>query len=319
MFKRITDKKDYIRDINVQDYNLNSIENKIKVTLFDKILLLENDPWMWHLHLKLTDICNAKCYFCIESGNKTKENPDLYIDKLSTILSEMYYKNILYSVSLTGGEPLLFKKFDRLVDTLNNYPIQFLTMNTNGSYLKDNIQLIDGNLNFVNISRHSIKDDINKNIFKTEVPTIEELKEIKSKLNYTKMRLQYVITDEFTYNDFLEYIDKFSFVDDLSFRRLMSTSKIHNVNYNSEDSKNSYREILDNVYKDFNLVEQVLQDYYVYETWERNGKQVTFSYSNMNLLTREEEKENESICREFILHPNGVFSGSWDYNKKIIF
>lgn len=318
MFKRITEKNKYIKNLNIKDYQFNTKENKIKVKLFNKDIYLENDPWMWHLHLKLTNVCNANCFFCIESGCKTKEDPNYYVKKLDSILSEMNQTKILHSMSLTGGEPLLFKEFNNLIEVIKKYPISFLTMNTNGSYLENNLYLIDGLFDFVNISRHSIDDNQNTDIFKTRVPSIDELKQIKSEMKSTKMRIQYVITNDISYDDFLTIVNRFSFADDLSFRCLMETGKIHNVLYDSTKGKKAYTNILNNVYNDFNLIEQVLQDYYVYETWEKDGKQITFSYSNMNLLTTEEEKEDDSICREFILHPNGVFSGSWDYNKKII-
>lgn len=273
---------------------------------------------MWHLHLKVTNKCQAGCNFCIEKGITCKENATQYIEKLDKVLTEMESEDILYSVSVTGGEPLLFDNFKLLSDTLKSHDIKFLTMNTNAALLKQNLNLIDGVFDFVDISRHSVDDNINNQIFKNNMPTINDLKEIKKNMHKTKMRLQCVITKEMTYSDFMNYVDTFSFADDLSFRRLMSTSDIHNVVYDNAKSSDSYINILNNVYNDFNLVEQVLQDYYVYETWERNNKNITFSYSDMNMLTNEEKREEDNICREFILHPNGIFSGSWDYNKKII-
>ena len=67
------------------------------------------------------------------------------------------------------------------------------------------------------------------------------------------------------------------------------------------------------------LVEQVLKDYYVYETWQLNGALITLSHSNMGLLRDMEESEPDNILREIIVHPDGLISGSWYRNKKIIF
>lgn len=98
----------------------------------------------------------------------------------------------------------------------------------------------------------------------------------------------------------------------------MSPSDIHSVSYDISESNKSYKEILNKVYENGELIEQVLQDYYVYEVWKINNSQVTFSYSDMNTLIKEEDKEAGTNIRELVLHPNGTFSGSWNVKNKII-
>lgn len=316
MFTTITDKKDYIRSADVEKLPI-SYDHKIERELFGHKVLLENNPWMWHLHLKLTDACNASCAFCVEQNSVCKENANKFVDSVDKMLSEMEREGILFSVSVTGGEPLLFKQFERLCNVLANHEIHFLTMNTNGKYLSKYLNVIDGLFDFVNISRHSIDDERNNQIFGDNMPTIEKLKELKFKLKKTKMRIQCVMCDMEDTNDIVNFIKAFSFADDLSFRKLMKLSEKHGVTY--DDKEELYQSALQFAYDNFEFVEQTVQDYYIYEIWKYNGTQILFSYSNMKMLYDVEEQEPDSVCREFIVHPNGIVSGSWDYTHKVLF
>lgn len=315
MFKMVTDKKEYIHSADVEKLKIN-YSDKMKVNLFGNEILLEKNEWMWHLHLKITNKCNAKCYFCVEQNSKCEENGRYYVGQVDKMLSEMEREGVLYSVSVTGGEPLLFEEFELLCDILRKHDIKFLTMNTNGSLLKDKVHLVDGLFDFIDVSRHSIDEKENRDIFKTKVPTIDELRDIKRLMKHTKLRIQCVMCNLKTINDIIDFIHTFSFADDLSFRRLMLLSEKHGVNYNEHNDL--YQDILEYAYNNFNFKEQTIQDYYVYEIWEHEGTSITFSYSNMKMLYEVEEKEQGNVCREFIIHPNGVISGSWDYNSKVI-
>ena len=59
-------------------------------------------------------------------------------------------------------------------------------MNTNGSYINKYINNIDGLFDWIDISRHAVDDTTNQNIFKCQVPTLSELKQICSKLKKNK-------------------------------------------------------------------------------------------------------------------------------------
>lgn len=315
MYKTIKNKEEYIHAVNVSKFPINN-DGKKEVRLFGRDVLLEDNEWAWHLHLKLTDACNGKCFFCVEQNSKCKQNADLYIEHVEKMLSEMEREKVLFSVSVTGGEPLLFPKFAELCEVLRRHDIKFLTMNTNGTFLEQNLELIDGLFDFVDISRHYIDEEQNQKVFQTKVPTIEELKRIKSKMHHTKIRLQCVLCENQSYDYVMEYIKVFDFADDISFRKLMTLDRTYGVEYNMKDD--IYFKILEYVFQNFELKEQGIQDYYVYEIWNINGKDVVFRYSNMEMLLQVEKQENENIYREFIIHPDGVVSGSWKKDKKIL-
>lgn len=315
MFVQNTDKRNYIHSCDVENLPI-IYENKKEVNLFGHKILVEKNEWLWHLHLKLTDICNAKCFFCVEQNSQCEENADKYIKQVDLMLSEMEREGILYSVSVTGGEPLLFKKFDGLCEVLKKHDIKFLTMNTNAKYLNQYIEQIDGLFNYVDISRYAISDKRNNEIFGVDMPTLKDLMRIKKRLKHTKMRLQCVLCDVNSVGDVLDLINAYSFADDISFRKLMKLNEQTGIKY--DDKQDLYNQILEYAFNHFELVEQTIQDYYVYEIWKYNGTFITFSHSNMKMLSEIEKDENDSVCREFIIHPNGTISGSWDKNMKVI-
>lgn len=317
MIKKITDKNNYIHKCDVENFDIREDYYDKKVNLFGHEVNVNEDPWLWHLHLKCTDRCNAKCKFCVEQGCVINENADDFLKSVDKMLNELAKNDILYSVSVTGGEPLVFSKFKELVKILKSYPIQFLTMNTNGLYVPRYIEDIDNTFDFIDISRHAIDDEDNNNIFRNKMLTLDELKELKQNLTTTKMRIQCVMDKVRTISDMNRFIETFSFADDLSFRRLMKLPEEYGVSY--DNYEDNYDKILEYAYNNFDFVEQMIQDYYVYEIWNKNGTDITFSYSNMDMLRKEEHIENENIFREFIVHPDGLVSGSWKKDNKILY
>lgn len=315
MFLQNKDITNYIHSVDVEKLPI-IYDNKMEVDLFGSKILVEPNEWLWHLHLKLTDVCNAKCGFCVEQKVIKQENSKRFIERVDAMMCEMERAGILYSVSVTGGEPLMFDRFDELCEVLKKHDIKFLTMNTNGKLLEQNLNKIDGLFDFVDISRHNADDSRNNLIFNQSMPTIEDLRNIKSKLKHTRMRIQCVLCDINTIKDLEKFIDIFSFADDLSFRKLMKLSKDSGIEY--DDKAEFYHELLEYVFSNFEFVEQTVQDYYVYEIWRHKDINITFSYSNMEMLYKVENMEDDAVCREFIVHPDGTISGSWNKNKKII-
>jgi molybdenum cofactor biosynthesis enzyme MoaA len=195
-----------------------------------------------------------------------------------------------------------------------------LTLNTNGSNI-DILPLreMQSVFDFINVSRYSIDDEENRRIFKTnKVPDLKHLHAYKELwCCKTKLRIQCVMQKPMNVDEFLKMLEVYSFADNVSFRRLMNPPSNNFWAYHETYNK-SYFDILDYVSKNGKFIEQTIQDYYVYEIWEINGVNVTFSYSDMDALSNVENEEDDSIIREFIIHPDGVISGSWNEGKKVI-
>lgn len=316
MVRRIYDRDQYLHKVDVEQYNI--FDNNITVLqkeLFGKEVKVYDEEWMWHLHLKITDVCNANCDFCVEKSHRNdKANPELFLKNTDLMLKEMQDQGILFSVSITGGEPTLCNYLGELLDIISRYNIHFLTMNTNGIWIGKYLKYLPM-FNAIDISRHGFTDKENDEIFKTHVFTIDELRDLKKCMPETQMRIQAVTTLIETPDDMNKFIDVYSFADDVSFRRLMQLSKEYGHNYKVNDD--SYNNLIEYAFDNWDFKEQTIQDYYVYEVYNNGMVDVTFSYSNMELL-RKYEKNEENFYREFIIHPNGYVSGSWQFDNRIL-
>lgn len=312
MVRIITDKSDYQKHVDLETTFRNTIGTK-HIMLFEQPITLYDDPWMWHLHIKLSNACNAKCSFCVEQGDETKNNPTKLLENLDLMLREMKKKGVLHSVSVTGGEPTIYPYFHEVCLILQKYDIPFVTLNTNGALVHKYLKIIDETFHFIDISRHRLTDSANNSVFKTTVPSIADLQLIRGALTKCKMRIQCVLDTNTSIEFFKSFCDVYAFADDLSFRRLM---KLEQQTYNIDEE--GYRRLLDYCLENYTFRQQVIQDYYVYEIYNNGQTDITFSYSDMKLLLQQEHNEDDNKVREFILHPNGIVSKSWKQTNIIL-
>lgn len=319
MWKTVTKIEDYVPAMDIRNYPFD-YGGRIERTINGRRVSLKDDKWAWHFHIKVNNACNAKCGFCVEQNSRTPEDPGKLLDNSSLLIDELRRNSVLFSVSVTGGEPTLYSRFGELADMLRGKNIPFLSMNTNGCRLRQNLANIAGNFRFVDVSRHAVDDGHNRAIFRTEtVPALSELREMKASgdLGSTKLRIQSVVCEDVSLDDFQRMVEAYSFADDISFRRLMVLDDSYGVDYDRKDE--AYYALIDYCVAHGKLVFQAIQDYYTYECWNMGGVLVNFSYSDMAKVLEMERQEDEAIFREFICHPNGVISGSWKENKKVVY
>lgn len=300
MFKTITNKEEY--ELNPK-LSTSKIED-VKVELFGKEYFFNKDKWMRNIHLKITDYCNAKCWFCVEKNSNIPQNKEAFLNSLRSLLKQMNDQNSLYTVTITGGEPSTCGYLQDILDEIAKYNV-FLTLNTNGR----NFPKIKNAPEWINISKHAINDSDLIKLPNLEISDIENVR-----LNSgSKIRLQAVLTNK-TLNDIykiLDFINHYkNIVDDFSFRQIISGK-------NSINQPNlvEFRKYL---FSNAELIEQVFQDYYVYEIWNLNGVQLTLSFSDMEMLIESEKNEEFNMLREIIIHPDGLISGDWNRTTKII-
>ena len=262
-------------------------------------------------NIMLTEKCNLRCPYCFADDFVCDRGKEIPFEELKRVILRIVRESPARKVGLIGGEPTLYSKFAELCELLRSYDIPFLTINTNGSKLRnDEIRnIIDSTFHFVDVSRHHVDDIKNREIFHFAVPDAEDLFRIKILLKNAKMRIQCVTADMKSVEDFIKFKRRFFFADDLSFRRLMKLPDEYGVTYGTNDD--IYQDLLDHAYSHYHLKEQMIQDYYTYEVWNDEYTDITFSYSNMAFLKRTESIEPDGFFREFIIHPDGVISGSW--------
>lgn len=195
-------------------------------------------------YINITNICNAKCDFCSNACNKDYGKLDLKY--LKEILDKVSDKISRFSIS--GGETLINPNdLEELLKLLHHYNRR-ITMNTNGSFLLDNVDMLNKypNIESIQLSRHHYKDDKNNSIFKISTLTFEELKKITTnadlRINCLLIK-NYIDTKEEIVN-FLEHISKTD-ISQVGFISMMQ------VNEFTKDNFVDYRDIIPSLNDDF--------------------------------------------------------------------
>ena len=178
-------------------------------------------------------------------------------------------------------------------------------MNTHGRGIKK----MEHAPTWINISKHGMYDT---GIFK--LPSIHDdvIQEIREDTG-SKIRLQGLLLPNHldSVNELLNFIELYKdVVDDFGFRQLIKSDD----NYKGV-SLLPFRAYL---YENAEFVEQVIQDYYVYETWILDGTPMTLSMSDMQMLLANEQVEDTRNLREVIVHPDGMVTGDWSRKTKIL-
>ena len=120
-----------------------------------------------NLSLFVTNICNCKCFFCINSQYTNQDDSDeFYYKSLEETLDELDPKE--FEITITGGEPTLKKeRYVRTIKMCHDRGFHFRTISTNGLNLLEKYKgkelceymVENGAVHNINISRM----DINKN------------------------------------------------------------------------------------------------------------------------------------------------------------
>lgn len=174
-------------------------------------MLDKNKRQINYLRLSITDHCNLRCQYCLPKTNANfYNNCDLLssneIEKIVKAFSLIGIKK----VRITGGEPLVRKDFNEILEKINHIEgIEKIAITTNGFQLLENLDLFKKNgLNRINISLDSLNakkyneitrgGDFNE-IFKT-------IKEATLK-NFEKIRLNVVIMKGVNDDEILDFVN----------------------------------------------------------------------------------------------------------------
>ncbi len=95
---------------------------------------------MHDLRISVTDRCNFRCVYCMPKDVFGRDYPFLSHGELLTFeeiarLARIYVDLGVSKIRLTGGEPLLRKNIERLIEQLASLPGVDLTLTTNGALL----------------------------------------------------------------------------------------------------------------------------------------------------------------------------------------
>jgi cyclic pyranopterin phosphate synthase len=128
------------------------------------------------LRVSVTDRCNFRCVYCMPKEVFGRDYAFLDRRELLTFeeierLARVLARHGVEKIRLTGGEPLLRRDLEVLVEMLARIPGLDLTLTTNGSLLTRKAQaLADAGLRRVTVSLDSLDDEVFKDMNDVDFP-----------------------------------------------------------------------------------------------------------------------------------------------------
>jgi len=113
-----------------------------------------------YLRISLTDNCNLRCFYCMpeEEYTFTPASQLMQVNEIRQ-LAEIFVKEGVNKIRLTGGEPLVRKDAAEIILTLSELPVN-LTITTNGTRLHDFVDVLKrANISSINISLDTLQED----------------------------------------------------------------------------------------------------------------------------------------------------------------
>jgi molybdenum cofactor biosynthesis protein A len=113
-----------------------------------------------YLRISLTERCNLRCTYCMpEEGVQLSPRRDILTFEEIERLARVFVGGGVDKIRLTGGEPLVRKDVESLVDRLGSIPgLRTLALTTNGLLLPKKIHRLQrGGVNLLNISLDTLR------------------------------------------------------------------------------------------------------------------------------------------------------------------
>jgi cyclic pyranopterin phosphate synthase len=131
---------------------------------------------MRDLRISVTDRCNFRCIYCMPkevfgSDYQFLEHKELLNFEEIARLARIFSRHGIQKVRLTGGEPLVRRNLERLVEMLADIPNLDLALTTNGSLLKKKARALKAaGLHRVTVSLDALDDATFKKMNDADYP-----------------------------------------------------------------------------------------------------------------------------------------------------
>jgi len=115
-----------------------------------------------YLRISVTDRCNLRCVYCMpQDGIEWKRKEEILTFEEIYRVARIFVEHGVTKIRLTGGEPLVRRNLEVLVDQLSSLPgLKMLAMTTNAVLLGDKVQVLrDAGLTALNISLDSLRKE----------------------------------------------------------------------------------------------------------------------------------------------------------------
>lgn len=113
-----------------------------------------------YLRISLTDQCNFRCLYCMphEQMEFMPKDSLMKADEIYE-LAKIFVSQGVKKIRLTGGEPLLRKDFEQIIEKVSSLPVS-LTLTSNGYLVDKYIHAFqEAKISSINISLDSLKED----------------------------------------------------------------------------------------------------------------------------------------------------------------
>ena len=113
-----------------------------------------------YLRISLTDNCNLRCFYCMpeEEYTFTPASQLMQVNEIKK-LAEIFVKEGVKKIRLTGGEPLVRKDAADIILSLSELPVN-LAITTNGTRLHDFLDVLKrARISSINISLDTLQED----------------------------------------------------------------------------------------------------------------------------------------------------------------
>jgi cyclic pyranopterin phosphate synthase len=137
------------------------------------------------LRISVTDRCNFRCTYCMPKEVYGRDFQFLERSQLLTFdeihrLVTIFRGHGIEKVRITGGEPLVRRQLEKLVEMLAQEPDLDLTLTTNGSLLKQKARALkDAGLKRVTVSLDSLDDAVFRAMNDVDFPVAKVLEGIE--------------------------------------------------------------------------------------------------------------------------------------------
>ena len=249
----------------------------------------------------ITKKCPFNCSFCIEKINPVgleEKNEEKALLNLKEILTTLIGAGMEPTVSITGGEPMLYVDYvSRVTIMLDGLGVKY-NINTSGLLNEQNKKFLP-TIDRINLSVHHYDSEINASVFGIKRNAYYEDETFKN------ATIQTVLTKP-DFNYIVKFLDSFK-QKRFSIRMLCDTNEVETP---------EWFELMENVNSDsnFEFVQQKIGDYYWFEEYKYKEKFIRFSYASLKQLeyykNNLEDKENPFV-RAVVVFPNGNVEFDW--------
>lgn len=164
-----------------------------------------------YLRLSVTDLCDLRCIYCMPECGVQKMAHDKIlsfeqIEEIVNIVSELG----INKVRITGGEPLIRKGIEDLINKINNIPgINDIGITTNGTLLSQKAgALKDAGVKRINISLDTLDKDKYKMITRTgQLDTVLKGIDAAVAVGFAPLKMNVVLIGGLNDNEITDFID----------------------------------------------------------------------------------------------------------------